>query len=840
MNAQGNDKVLEDRVDSSLRMEDHEREAAGSSPELVVDVGFGELKSDQVHCEFSELGHKEVRRYGIDELLGLWDASVKCEVAWNGVVAALNPVMEEIYEMEVLPDTKFQRRRGKNSDRRQRFKARRAAMLSIAENKQKFKNQEFCDPSDPSSQVSNEVRVVPIQKGPLRARFKGRKYHYDSDEYVESFQPQAFAVDGEPDFESGDPQDGWEYLRRVIWETARCPKIVVANIDPEKLVAEQTPYMPEIPAIQQCPPELLPSKDWERSYLSDFTQLRKELTRLRAPAESSSGRLPSVFDKAAWEILCFGSVTSVEAEDLEEPVSATVEANRGSSPDPVEIDDATGGGIMGSDSTMPASVSNGASEEKDKATDLPVSSELEEHLTRNDSVNNDWIHVGSQEGFAMVHVQAAESFEADVVCISAGEQANVRAPPSTNGVDLMASHSLLKESNNTSPSGEGDGTEFSVVCGLESHSAKDDAADDEWIHLRSQEGTAAGATWSRETDAFQDAPEFHAPVLPHLTEANPVCQKYECSLEVIVDSGMDRKVPEKDVIETHELHKEYPDDNISFFLVNMTSSDNKYHPESFGTEVSVENREEVQAAGVETSYGVEQPYHDAAESGDYSYPLAEGSAHGAADFIYGHTSQPHDDGYGTVDQKEDDVSYQYEGEYDDYAAYYATLDVHEEEDDVLQSEDLVEHPSGDQVFSGKNLLEDFDFEERESVAEIDNSVQELFTRVFRVDRAWELPLIHTLLRLDVVSRAAVLRHHISWLHSVEGLPQERGLWLLGLAAVVDTPLSGDTTAAFRAMLRYCSGVRASKKTVSNEELHMLNALITVAGLYFGQAETDFT
>lgn len=38
---------------------------------------------------------------------------------------------------------------------------------------------------------------------------------YDSDEEQESFQHLAFAVQGEPNFESGPPQDGLEYLRRV-------------------------------------------------------------------------------------------------------------------------------------------------------------------------------------------------------------------------------------------------------------------------------------------------------------------------------------------------------------------------------------------------------------------------------------------------------------------------------------------------------------------------------------------------------------------------------------------------------------------------------------------------
>lgn len=37
----------------------------------------------------------------------------------------------------------------------------------------------------------------------------------DSDEDYSSIQRPAFLVTGEPDFDSGPPQDGLEYLRRV-------------------------------------------------------------------------------------------------------------------------------------------------------------------------------------------------------------------------------------------------------------------------------------------------------------------------------------------------------------------------------------------------------------------------------------------------------------------------------------------------------------------------------------------------------------------------------------------------------------------------------------------------
>lgn len=38
---------------------------------------------------------------------------------------------------------------------------------------------------------------------------------YDSDEDYASIQKPAFLVEGEPNFDSGPPEDGLEYLRRV-------------------------------------------------------------------------------------------------------------------------------------------------------------------------------------------------------------------------------------------------------------------------------------------------------------------------------------------------------------------------------------------------------------------------------------------------------------------------------------------------------------------------------------------------------------------------------------------------------------------------------------------------
>ncbi|KAF2566800.1 hypothetical protein F2Q68_00023828 [Brassica cretica] len=103
---------------------------------------------------------------------------------------------------------------------------------------------------------------------------EGEEYTEDNDDYNSILKP-AFAVDGEPDFESGPPEDGFEYIRRVRWEAKRVPNVKVAKIDESKYIPkEQSVYMPQIPEIPKCPEHLLPLKEWEDSLLSDFSHLR--------------------------------------------------------------------------------------------------------------------------------------------------------------------------------------------------------------------------------------------------------------------------------------------------------------------------------------------------------------------------------------------------------------------------------------------------------------------------------------------------------------------------------------------------------------------------------------
>ncbi|CAN6823266.1 unnamed protein product [Brassica oleracea] len=114
------------------------------------------------------------------------------------------------------------------------------------------------------------------------------EYTEDNDDYNSILKP-AFAVEGEPDFESGPPEDGFEYLRRVRWEAKRVPNVKVAKIDESKYIPkEQSVYMPQIPEIPKCPEHLLPLKEWEDSLLSDFSHLRLALSQDETMSSSQS------------------------------------------------------------------------------------------------------------------------------------------------------------------------------------------------------------------------------------------------------------------------------------------------------------------------------------------------------------------------------------------------------------------------------------------------------------------------------------------------------------------------------------------------------------------------
>lgn len=220
------------------------------------EIGVGDVEIE-VHMDPGNAGGVAGYRYNRDEMLAIyWGMGDSYYIGVAEVCAVLEPVSQELYDMDV--DHSAQKPRHKTIDRRQRGKKARAP--------------------NPESEVHFPDEEIMLELGldlpnQFLPTFSEPEVDEDSEDEIESFQPLAFAVEGEPDFESGEPQDGWEYLRRVKWEFARCPKVKVATIDPKKF-AEQTPYMPSIPSVSACSPHLLPTKEWETEFLADFSNLR--------------------------------------------------------------------------------------------------------------------------------------------------------------------------------------------------------------------------------------------------------------------------------------------------------------------------------------------------------------------------------------------------------------------------------------------------------------------------------------------------------------------------------------------------------------------------------------
>ncbi|XP_059317020.1 uncharacterized protein LOC132067733 [Lycium ferocissimum] len=97
------------------------------------------------------------------------------------------------------------------------------------------------------------------------------------------------------------------------------------------------------------------------------------------------------------------------------------------------------------------------------------------------------------------------------------------------------------------------------------------------------------------------------------------------------------------------------------------------------------------------------------------------------------------------------------------------------------------------------------------------------------------PTLSVILRMDAVARVSMLRKRITALQSMTTLSRDDCLWLFALCVAVDTPVDADTCAALRSLLRKCASLRADKAKLDDEVI-MLNMLVTISGRYFGQSE----
>ncbi|KAJ6683478.1 hypothetical protein OIU85_007191 [Salix viminalis] len=157
----------------------------------------------------------------------------------------------------------------------------------------------------------------------------------DSDDDYASIQRPAFAVKGEPDFDSGPPEDGLEFLRRVRWEAAHIPKVKVAKLDRSRVNKEQTVYMPQIPNIAKCPEYLLPLKQWEDAFLVDFSELRLFLSQ----NDGSSTKISQKMQPAAI-VLGNSSPQHAESVAVEKFNIHRTEADEVQSYEPIDISSA--------------------------------------------------------------------------------------------------------------------------------------------------------------------------------------------------------------------------------------------------------------------------------------------------------------------------------------------------------------------------------------------------------------------------------------------------------------------------------------------------------------------
>ena len=119
---------------------------------------------------------------------------------------------------------------------------------------------------------------------------------------------QALAVDGDPDYSTGPPMDGFEYLRRVAFEAKQTPDIMRAtNLDPSVFEADAAEVSTrEDEEIEYAPPSWArPDREWVRRTVGDFSDLRVRVSRAIAGRSSTTrGAYPSNGDRRAWERAC--------------------------------------------------------------------------------------------------------------------------------------------------------------------------------------------------------------------------------------------------------------------------------------------------------------------------------------------------------------------------------------------------------------------------------------------------------------------------------------------------------------------------------------------------------
>uniref|UniRef100_H0VIY7 Gem-associated protein 2 n=1 Tax=Cavia porcellus TaxID=10141 RepID=H0VIY7_CAVPO len=105
------------------------------------------------------------------------------------------------------------------------------------------------------------------------------------------------------------PRTPQEYLRRVQIEAARCPDVVVAQIDPKKLKRKQSVNV-SLSGCQPAPEGYSPTLQWQQQQVAQFSAVRQNVNKHRSHWKSqqldSNVTLPKSEDEEGWKKFCLG------------------------------------------------------------------------------------------------------------------------------------------------------------------------------------------------------------------------------------------------------------------------------------------------------------------------------------------------------------------------------------------------------------------------------------------------------------------------------------------------------------------------------------------------------
>ncbi|XP_065542267.1 gem-associated protein 2 [Lathamus discolor] len=113
------------------------------------------------------------------------------------------------------------------------------------------------------------------------------------------------------------PRTPQEYLKRVQIEAARCPDVVVAQIDSRKLRKKQTVNV-SISGCQPAPEGYSPTLKWQQQQVANFSAVRQNLNKHRKHWQSqhldSNVTMPKPEDEEGWKKFCLGERIYLETD----------------------------------------------------------------------------------------------------------------------------------------------------------------------------------------------------------------------------------------------------------------------------------------------------------------------------------------------------------------------------------------------------------------------------------------------------------------------------------------------------------------------------------------------